>query len=674
MKSKNLSARQSAPLLGCWPFGRLAVWPFGRMVFSVLCCGGLLMVSALPSQADWVVDGTEYQDGKTQTSADAYSGYVDYVKRGDTFEWGKDGVQAPNTKSIDPRGSAGFTHHTGQVRMRFRYVPRQIRNNENQLVDDPSDLVPPVLSLKVTASGSAKASDGGRTPEEAEDAARYGRSFYVTSPDAYKVKVQVLGQEATPVRVRDEHGTSISAKMEVKRLLQIKTNGEALVFTSWCDILAEADVSGSDRTEYPYGPQYRMPVTGTTEAGGSYNANLDNRKVNLTREGAPTAFPDSYAGLVKSRDEWVEADGTGHGHTLASYYNYIRKYDSRLGIFLVGEEQVAQPVQQTINVNRSGDWAPAAQRRWWWSSSVSSSTSPQDQSSLDQQNETSQTLTMPQSNALYNSLDGSRGGWSNHPSSKAGQKVLSNYRLRDLRDDAVATASYELTLHDQWENPVADPKSSIDLNSDGTSDEGYSIESRYSVPTKLGARGHVGETYEFDGGQPGFRLELVDRDDPQMSWQILTGDSCYVDYHGDFTNGFALKDWVNTGGSDKTREEVDLAAIAGTSSPSRAVFDAPPPSPPGTKFAPVVAFELLRRHILVNKFDEKGWVMNPSTTGVDPEHPLSPQDKTYGKWPQAKDESFRNQRPEWLILYPDENTTSPRRGQNGVFDSQRGRS
>ncbi len=45
----------------------------------------------------------------------------------------------------------------------------------------------------------------------------------------------------------------------------------------------------------------------------------DTRSVQIGRNGAPAAKKTNDSTLDKTKDEWVEADGTGHGHTRYSY-------------------------------------------------------------------------------------------------------------------------------------------------------------------------------------------------------------------------------------------------------------------------------------------------------------------------------------------------------------------
>ena len=86
--------------------------------------------------------------------------------------------------------------------------------------------------------------------------------------------------------------------------------------------------------------------------------------------------------------------------------------------------------------------------------------------------------------------------------------------------------------------------------------------------------------------------------------------------------------------------------------------------PEGTQFASVIAYEMERHHLRLDKFGGLGYL--PYQENVN--------NPDLAKWPQAKDEEASNFRPEWLVVYPYDENQQPKAADSDLFDSQRGRS
>ena len=264
---------------------RLAAWPLGRLAAMM---GGVLLCSSA-AQAEWIMEAWESEAGSATTTYEApwSPGYNQHGETGQTSKWGIDparnnGVYASANDSalITPRGNDGKSHHIGSVRARFHYSRNQVRDANNQLVDDPNDPVPATLNVLIKAAGTAEASDGGKTPEDAQSAARYGGTYYVTDPAAYSVSVSILGQSATPTR---KNYNTVSATTAVKLLQTIETQGQATVFTEWHKFEIKADVTGTNRVDksQPNYPSYNDGVAGYTYVKGEYDVQEDNRSVEI---------------------------------------------------------------------------------------------------------------------------------------------------------------------------------------------------------------------------------------------------------------------------------------------------------------------------------------------------------------------------------------------------------
>ena len=203
----------------------------------------------------------------------------------------------------------------------------------------------------------------------------------------------------------------------------------------------------------PYGDRL-----GRTIAHLGVYSEIDNRYVTLSRSGAPPAKSEKDSSLQKNRDEWIAADGTGHGHTLASYKERI--LFAPTNILDIGQMvDDNRDVLQTLVASRSGTWSPAANLTYKWSPA-----------GLGANNPNSTIQQMPRSNAINNpegigldsigrySTNATEQGWINLPSNKKGQVVKFQYELTDLADNAKAVGKYELTLHDVGEDTKADTR------------------------------------------------------------------------------------------------------------------------------------------------------------------------------------------------------------------------
>lgn len=471
-------------------------------------------------------------------------------------------------------------------------------------------------------------------------------------------------------------------------------------------VLVQADNSGREAEVKVPGRTLNAQgrLHGTYQAGVAANvvmvAQIDTRSVKLTRErgpNAPAPLTENVwdentqksklnLNLNKNRDEWVAGDGTGHGHTLASYKERVLLSNG-------GSSDDPLDVTQVITAQRSGSWSPVSSLVYKWFLSQADNPNQANPnidfsevwSNVLSEDINSQTKQMVRSNAINNpegigvigssasgfiyATNATPKGWINHASNRKGDVVLFQYDLTDTAgtatttDDATATAKYELMLHDEWENALPDPDRKYNIDGTGPK-EGYGVEQRYQVY-----------------GTPGLPPLVATIDSTDPDWVIKAGDKIELTAGFEVSGGFKAKDFANANFSLGGTFTKTLEASIGVGAPALSMFTDPiPPSttprtlPPSTKFVPVISFTMLRRCLLVDKFGVNGWIANSGKTKNADGTDIPKTDDRYGKWPQSKDEAIRDYTPDWLIIYGYENLATPPSGATGKFDSLKGRS
>jgi len=218
-------------------------------------------------------------------------------------------------------------------------------------------------------------------------------------------------------------GLSVS-RSTAKRLYSQDANGQSVI-----TVTLPVGKADSWLTSSPTGSNTSASAEVYVVVGGFTS---DNRGVRIIRNSAPSAKLDGDSTLNKDHDEWVEADGTGHGHTRYSYY----ESDA------AGGNPVLHTNTQNFTANRFGYWG--ANLSWLWEPGGN----PSAASGTD-----SNTMEMT-TGSLYKDSYGD-GGWKGSPTSPT--TPLYTYTLReDGGDGAKATAKYYLTLHDEFEKNYPD--------------------------------------------------------------------------------------------------------------------------------------------------------------------------------------------------------------------------
>jgi len=170
--------------------------------------------------------------------------------------------------------------------------------------------------------------------------------------------------------------------------------------------------SGSGYPPDPHNPSSVGTVSGRL---GGVTAQEDSRSVQVVRSGAPFPKLDGDSTLNKDIDEWVEADGTGHGHTV-----YSDPYAPTEGV----------TNQQTMTAVLTGN-IPPERITWQWTPSNGPSTYPYNDT-VDRHME-----EIPDSGS-------------------GGSDRTVTYDFTDSLDSAKGNAKYMLKLHDHWEKPTDD--------------------------------------------------------------------------------------------------------------------------------------------------------------------------------------------------------------------------
>ncbi len=240
--------------------------------------------------------------------------------------------------------------------------------------------------------------------------------------------------------------------------------------------------SGSGYPPDPHNPSSVGTVSGRL---GGVTVQGDTRSVQIGRNGAPAAKTANDSTLDKTKDEWVDADGTGHGHSRYSYwYGFLNgSYSANYQTFLA---------------------------------------------SITGSSFTNNTLTAPWSPAGGIFQDGDDAGHSTQemPVSGGSNQRTVTYNYKDKTDGAQASAQYVLTLHEPYEILTQNPRGDSYSGSKHLTEE-------FTGPIKVNRTVQVtynismtasfsGETEKYLGAKLGLNL--------QPSWSKQTSESTAYDF------------------------------------------------------------------------------------------------------------------------------------------------
>ena len=421
---------------------------------------------------------------------------------------------------------------------------------------------------------------------------------------------------------------------------------------------------------------FRVPVSlkgqaHVTGSGGQYSRAViavntpqeDNRTVSTSRVGAPIPKKEKVVvngalvnnpDLIKSRDEWIAADGTGYGHTRWSYkervLNGANPVELAAGIFgypLYNDDNV--PVTQIIQATPSGGWSNDTSGTW-------NPSDPSDSKLLHSQE-------MPQGGAVHNpegieriwiqlpdgglfatQKDAVPKGWLNTPSTGTPNPVIVEHKLTDNADGTIAKSKYVLNLHDEWENPTDDTRISPP---NAPTEQGVSYEEQYLVP-----QGAIAVTK-----------------DTEATWQIGQTTDFVVELKAFFEASFGLGDWGKIGGNAEAKQTINRQNVLQTQAgkPSEiAAFNGHDAL--NARYLSVVVYQAKRAHKLVDHFGASGFLPHSATTSwVDPatNQPMPKSDPRWGKTPQSKIDSLTSPRADWWPFTHGQ--AFPQEGQTGTW-------
>lgn len=168
----------------------------------------------------------------------------------------------------------------------------------------------------------------------------------------------------------------------------------------------------------------------------NYGVTVDDRLVHLIRSQAPAPKSEDNPTLDKDKDEWIEANGTRHGHSTYSYYWYT--FDDTAST--VAPEFNTQQFEAVLD----GSWINN-EYSWEWSPEEDGTGAlPADTPTTHQQ-------SMPFGTPTF-STPGDK--WSGNPTGTSDKIInykVSGYSSNPNFEKATARARYELKLHDEWE-------------------------------------------------------------------------------------------------------------------------------------------------------------------------------------------------------------------------------
>jgi len=412
----------------------------------VLCAGSLLMLASQAQAGEWVFS-CERTSGTSSGTYSVLPGdptQMPPVSETFSFDWPSNKYTDPNNdyqtkypwfpwlRNVSPAGAgafgsawanssigAGKVAVTGDMKVVATWT---LRAGETTLGP-----VPPSLNVLVSASTQAAACNSYDQNNAAVAAQRDA-----TGEDG-KADVTVDGAQAA--KSSSVTAGSSQWRASAARLFNLKTNGQSRVEVTTVNLSAQGNIpDGRSYYVYPnannpnipqsqwYTTKLKIALRGFVNASGSVGATEDPRTLTISRGISAKKWNDPT--LNQDRDEWVEADGTGHGHTTYSY-NYESKW-----VPLIKRSYYNW---QTFTASASGNWSPNATGTW----------SPSDADDTKTQHKQSMDFGKPELSADY--------GWIGDETGIG--KASVDYTITDSSTGTPVTAKahYDLKLHDEWE-------------------------------------------------------------------------------------------------------------------------------------------------------------------------------------------------------------------------------
>ncbi len=398
---------------------------------------------------------------------------------------------------------------------------------------DPNDNPPDVLHLLVEYSAGGTAESDGNVPHTNHD------------PNKEFVRVQVLDRSIDSQDGKTDPGEVVGATNTMgaihgKRLFKVETHGQELVAAPRVTFSATAGLLGGRFINQ--NGSYAEPVSGWAEPWTQYSAHVDSRSVQVSRTAAVG-------------ETFNPSTNTTTGDTRYSYDNYAEP--------LTFSDHTAHTNWQTFTAPRSGNWSSTPQ----WSWSPTGGVILFDPDTIDKTDQ-----EMPKGTAFKNT----NGNWQG--TSGVGTHTVT-YTLTDPTDGANTTATYVLSLHDEWENLRADPAKPPTVQ-------------HYYEPAGPSANNF----WVGNANGPG---------DMTGTWtQTITAGTTFT--YG-FEAGFTVADLVNLGGSFTQSAEQSIGTTGGSNSP---------PIPVGKHSYPYVDLHWNRTYHLIDHYVPAGQDANSARSDV----------------------------------------------------------
>ena len=346
------------------------------------------------------------------------------------------------------------------------------------------------------------------------------------------------------------------------------------------------------------------------ETSWNYSAQITD--FGIYRLGASGSKRESDAN--KDRDEWIGDDGVAHGH---SRWSYTKRYwDSN-------DDLKDEPVVNTQHFTAFAGIGGANASTWV---GVWSPTNPRFDVQPPQYDEAYHMEVIPDGGAIHQDQSeqylGWTGwyekpaGWYSVPSS--GNSPTITYNLKSDATDI--TATYQLTLHDEWENPTDNIGYAWSDVVGGGSHSGEEQIGPFEYALPIGPT-----TYSVNSSAPPGSKEVQ-----HPEWKVTWTAGQKISMSTSFGLGFSLGDWFNAKGEFESESSLEIKAEAS----STAYVDLYP----GDMAYPYVSYTIRRKHKLLDHFVNAGWDSNPSQPD--------------GKYDQAADLPLRPQDivPRWKVV------------------------
>ena len=333
-----------------------------------------------------------------------------------------DGTRGGIYAGCGPFGGAGSVAFQGTLKVKLRYVRNTIRSSGGTYKPDPNDKPRGKTYLEVTATGDAFAQDGA------------GRGD-VRNPSKERASISITpagGGTVLPNQSYDGRYTTNQTEVGQSRtfLVPVDSQGALTQTVSMATFNAKVELLGNRSTPINnggYGPSKQWN-RGSAYMFINFTVGVRDFSVGLTRLGAPAAKGEEDATLDKTRDEWVDKDGNGHGHTIYSYnYETITAPAIRRSYYN----------WQTFQGSKGSSWA-ATTNEW----------SPSDANDTETQHQQDMPFGTPEAVVAANNGPGMHYVWRGTPTGTQ-QKIIT-YTVSGVAG-LTESKTYNLTLHDSWE-------------------------------------------------------------------------------------------------------------------------------------------------------------------------------------------------------------------------------